>query len=263
MENYISIHQSANQKRRRFVAFCLVFASALFAIYLIRSDSKETRSGKLLLPEKTDNSLSSLVQESPSPFVPQKNVTNEIVQKYGEEVRRLNADKAGKTAVTPSEIITPPEGFLERLLSEDVVEKTLPMQLFVPADVPVVSSTPDKDAAYLKQLGMLFAQVSLPSLPYFSAAEEALLQSSPAPLRAHVRVAQGQLASLLALQVPERALSLHLELLNMWKRRGIIGEALLREDDPLGRLLAVNSLSDVFAREEQLMLFLRALPSTF
>ncbi len=253
MENYISIFQ----KRRRFVAFFLIFMSALFAARLMRGGTPTTASLPSIPRVQTQNrTFAALLGEGVPSSLPRQNKTNEIIQKYGAELRRLNADKAGQAAVTPSEIATPSEQFLEGMLSKEVAQNTLVIPLLAASDVLVVSSTPE----LVQEYGRAYERISSQNIsgnlpPYLTAAYEALLGSRPASLRAHVRAASSQVADLRALAAPETLLPLHLELLNIWNRRAVIGETLLDTTDPLGQVLALNSLTEAMEKENEVVAF--------
>ncbi|MDP3725484.1 MAG: hypothetical protein Q8R20_03390 [Nanoarchaeota archaeon] len=264
MEKYIPIRQSANQKRRRLVAFFLIFASALFAFRLMRGSPKQTAVLELSPSlQKSDRTLTALLKGRVSEPVSEENVTEKIIQKYQEEVFRLNQDKKGKTAISPSEITTPPDEFLAELLSNEVSEDVLSIPLFTSADARIVSSTPER----VKEYAEAYERISSRNLgnqlpPYLTAAYEALLESKPSSLRAHVRAAEAQVSDLLKLQVPDDALPLHLELLNIWNRRALIGNALLDQNDPLKRLLALNALSEAIEKETRVVALMAALSSS-
>lgn len=261
MENYISIRESVYKKRRRFVAFLLILVSVFFAIRLMRGAPREAASlAPSPPPRQSDHTLATLLANRVSEPAPQENVTSEVIKKYGEELFRLNEDKVGQTAVTPSEINTPSEEFLSEILTKDVVSNTLSIPPFTASDVLVVSSTPER----VKEYADAYQRISSGNFgselpPYLTAAYEALLESRPASLRTHVRAASNQVRDLRALQVPEDALPLHLELLNIWNRRVVIGNALLDQNDPLRRVLALNSLSDAFEKENEVVAFFMSL----
>ena len=262
MENYISIRRLANQRRRRLVAFFLIFASAFFAFRLMRSDppKRSALSPPPSLP-RADTTLAALLKNGSQEEGPQENITAEVIQKYQEEVYRLNEDKKGRTAVSASEITTPPDEFLEGLIAERASTGGLPITLFFAKDIRVVSSPPENLATYAREYKSVLSGASADaSSPYLTAVYEALLEARPAGLRLHTREASRLTEELLKISVPEQFLAFHLEMLNLWQRRAHIGTALLNTQDPVGQALALDALSKALQEEERVLAFLKNIP---
>lgn len=179
-----------------------------------------------------------------------ENVTDKVIKEYGEELFRLNQDKTGGGPVSPSQVVAPSEEFLDALVSQEL-DGLLPIPLFTTQDVRTSSGNIEKSTTAYFSSYQQITQKNLRgvTLSFLAAAEEAVAKSRVTSLNAHVSAAEREVRDLLQLKVPEKLAPFHVELLNMWQRRLVIGRALLERDDPLKRVVALNSLSQAMDLE--------------
>ncbi|MDP2704596.1 MAG: hypothetical protein Q8P01_05320 [bacterium] len=179
-----------------------------------------------------------------------ENVTDKVIKEYGEELFRLNQDKTGGKPVSPSQVVAPSEEFLNTLVTQEL-GGLLPIPLFTIQDVRTSSNNTEKGlAAYFTSYQQITQENLRGITPSFlAAAEEAVAKSRVTSLNAHISAAEREVRDLLQLEVPEKLAPLHIELLNMWQRRLVIGRALQERDDPLKRVVALNSLSQAMDLE--------------
>lgn len=249
MEKYISIFR----KRRRFLAILILIVGFLGARAIVKTDpvpapvpqeEPELLTYEDLVGSDSTASLHSGLEE---------NITERVIQKYGEELFRANRDNVGKSGGVVGPLQAPSEEYLDALLTREL-EEELFIPLFNEADVRTLTDASREDEErYIKQYVVITEQnTKTLTDTYLSAAHLASTESQPQSLLIHVGAAEQQINDLLSMEAPDSLVPLHVEFLNAWQRRFVIGKALLDEDDPLGQVQAVDALSSAMEQEANL-----------
>lgn len=253
----------------KLVSLVVVLLGIAVAFYVTSQNNPSSSPTELGASLKTSGALTYKnlfggIPVQKTPGLSDENVTDKVIQKYGEELFRLNEDAVQGGFATSSPLTPPSEEFLGSLLSGEL-DKSLSIPLFQIADIHVRSEKGTEESVRLygqsfqrisdKNLAGLPAQAGL-STPFLSSVSLALFESKPSSLQSHIAAAKAQVDDLLGLPVPKELSSFHLELLNLWQRRFVIGSALLQNDDPLKNMAALNSLSDAMDKEEEVFALL-------
>ena len=184
-----------------------------------------------------------------------ENTTDKLLQEYQEEVFRLNEDKVGQGVEVLPSLTLPDDAFIESLFEKEV-GGSLSIPLFSAEDVRV-STTSSEEAlqAYAQSYGQISERhLNNLDISFLEAAYEVVQFSDSSSMRDHVSVASAHVRDLLELETPESLLPLHLELLNVWQGRHVIGNAFLQsKDDPVKGVLALNTLPQALGRERDLV----------
>lgn len=178
------------------------------------------------------------------------NFTEQVVQRYGEEVLRLNPKGSSANGVA-----LPPTGTLENLIA-NAVEQPLTFPSFTSRDLKTVPLGGKEGlAAYLNtlvaiQTERLGENVSslLGVIARFVSEENAYgLEVARNDMRDYV-------GDLLTIPVPEPLVSFHVGLLNLWEKRVVLADTILKSgDDPLKVVVAVEHLSQTSEEETELV----------
>ncbi len=247
----------------KLVSLVVVLLGIAVAFYVTSQNNPSSSPTELGASLKTSGALTYKnlfggIPVQKTPGLSDENVTDKVIQKYGEELFRLNEDAVQGGFATSSPLTPPSEEFLGSLLSGEL-DKSLSIPLFQIADIHVRSEKGTEESVRL--YGQSFQRISDKNLvglsaPFLSSVSLALFESKPSSLQSHIAAAKAQVDDLLGLPVPKELSSFHLELLNLWQRRFVIGSALLQNDDPLKNMAALNSLSDAMDKEEEVFALL-------
>lgn len=244
-------------KQKRFLfSFLVLFFGALTAIYFLRASSRIAFSpSRQAISFSTYKDLLDTAPRAEPGIDPLKeNVTENLIGEYGKEFFRLNEDKAGKGREALASLTMPDDAFLEGIINKSV-EIPLRLSLFTLEDVHTIStSSPESAQRWADSYQDISTKyVGKLNTHFLTAVSQFVSDSNTSSLQDHLAAYRAEVEELLALQVPRSLAGLHLQLLNVWQRRLMIGATLeLGKDDSLKIPLALNSLSDLVQEEAKL-----------
>ena len=178
------------------------------------------------------------------------NFTERVVQRYGEEILKLNAKGSAASGVA-----LPSEGTLENLIA-DAIEQPLVFPTFSSRDVKTIALegkeglstyfttlTEVQNERLGEEVGSLLGAVAR----FVSEEDGRGLEVARSDMRTY-------LGDLLKVPVPTPLVPFHIGLLNLWEKRIVLADAILKSgEDPLKIVAAAEHLSQTMEEETQLI----------
>lgn len=247
------------RNRRLVIAVCVILLGAGASAWILGAKSGKTTAALFEIIEAGTNAVRFAALGDAAPdsgitadsFLPENSVTKRIFDRYREEVFKANEWGAGTT--TP--ITIPNELMLAKIVSEEVTQ-ALPVPAFARKDIRIAKENSLESAlAYVQNIDRLYKQ-------HFQGTDEFLpviyaAASDPdryeEVLRSYISINSDHIAALLAVPAPLALTDFHIQLLNAFKKREAISNAILDgATDPMKPLAAIEMLETALAEEEQL-----------
>jgi hypothetical protein len=178
------------------------------------------------------------------------NLTEQVVQRYGEEVLKLN-----QRGSSGSSVALPPEGTLENFIA-DTLEQPLSVTLYTARDLHMVPLTNLEElAAYFDTLvDIQHTRFDDLEDPLLTAIARFVETESVSPLESQRSAIAAYLGDILSLAVPSPLETFHLGLVNLWQKRLAYTIAILEsENDPLKVVAATSALAKTADEETGLL----------
>lgn len=190
-----------------------------------------------------------------SPVPVDENITENVVQRYGAEVLRLNPPGTSERSV-----ILPTEDTIETIISDSLL-RPLPV---TSVSVNDIRTTPLADrnsiVAYLDA-------VSAAQRERFGSLNDSLITAvarfidagTRSPLEMQRNAAAAYVDDLLTMPAPMPFSLFHVELINLWNKRLAVANVILaNDDDPFKAVVAVDTLSGLSSEEDRIAELLSA-----
>ncbi len=177
------------------------------------------------------------------------NFTESVVQKYGEEILRINPRGSSASAVA-----LPPEGTLESLIVE-AVERPFVFSSFTERDIRTSSGkTREALVFYLNTIVAIQEErLSEHASSLLGAVARFVSENNGRELELAQNAMRLYIGDLLKISAPAPLASFHLGLLNLWQKRVALTNTILESaDDPLKIVAAVEHLSQTAEEETRL-----------
>lgn len=238
-------------KKRIWAAFLILLAGVVAAFLLLRkNDSGEFE-------------ISLRAGEQPSRFAKllglggeggaEKNLTEEVFQKYGAEILRANQSGSQTDGV-----YVPNDELLEQIINSETANQFVFQKTFTQKDF---QTAPDNSAEtvkkYLQETGATYDRNSS-GKEFLLSVAEMVADNNPDSLREYVSGNRAQIADLLAVRIPPKWMGFQVELANVLNQQAELGEAIMKmETDPLLATLAIQQIEEVSIKEAGLLVMMK------
>jgi hypothetical protein len=181
---------------------------------------------------------------------PSDNLTERVVQKYGEETLKLNADAATNDT---GQIKAPGQSAFDNAFTGSLSQE-IPVKLFELKDLRTFETGDKKDIeAYFKTLSDINNKDSKSvSSDFLSAVARTVTEGNFDGLTGHINMATNYINDLLKVRVPKSWGPWHLSFINLLQKRLTLAGTIIAShtDDPVKVAVAIRQLSDTFDEEK-------------
>lgn len=238
-------------KRRIWAAFLVLLIGAGTAAFLLRKNEAGNFEFSLKTGGETNRFAKLLGLDGESSV--EKNLTEEIFQKYGAEI--LKANQSGSKT---GGVYVPNDELLEVIISQETTNSFTFQKVFTQKDFQTTSDVkPETIKKYLQEIGETYDD-NASGKEFLLSIAEMVADSDSENLRSYISGNRGQIADLLAVRIPSTWIGFHVELANVLNQQAELGEAILKmEDDPFLATLAIQQLEEVSIKEAGLLVMVR------
>lgn len=187
-----------------------------------------------------------------TPFGLENNITETIVQRYGEEVLKLNSP-GSKTGV----VVLPPEGTMESIIAESLQGPFVIPDAYSDRDLRIgVGGGKEAAIAYFTAFEAAYEKsFRTPDEVFLRAAARMIEEGDTRPLSKHIERITKLIGELLAIEVPSTWKMFHVSILNTLTKRKVIAQSIMNiEGDPLKAATALQSLQSLSEEEDRMAL---------
>jgi hypothetical protein len=238
-------------KRRIWAAFLVLLIGAGTAAFLLRKNEAGNFEIGLKTGGETNRFAKLLGLDGESSV--EKNLTEEVFQKYGAEI--LKANQSGSKA---DGVYVPNDDLLDEIISRETANSFVFQKTFTQKDFQTTSDeNPETIKNYLQEIGETYDNNSS-GKEFLLSVAEMVAEGTAENLRKCVAGNRAQIADLLTVRVPATWLGFQVELTNILNQQAELGEAVLKiEEDPLLATLAIQQLEETAMRELGLFTMLK------
>lgn len=238
-------------KRRIWAAFLVLVAGAAAAVLLLQKNeagnfeiSFETGSGQNRFAK-----LLGLDGEGSA----EKNLTEEVFQKYGAEILRAN-QSGSKT----DGVYVPNDELLDQIIDSETARQFNFQKTFTQKDFQTAGDNSGETIKkYLQEIGSTY-EANSSGKEFLLSVAEMVADENPDNLRKYVAGNRAQIAELLAVRVPPKWMGFQVELTNVLNQQAEVGEAILKmETDPLLATLAIQQIEETSIKEAGLIVMVK------
>jgi hypothetical protein len=230
-------------KRRIWAAFLVLLAGAAATALLLQKNEVGDFEISLQAGEPSNRFAKLLGLEGEGSA--EKNLTEEVFQKYGAEILRAN-QSGSKTGG----VYLPKDSLLEEIINQEASKGFTFQKIFTQKDFQTTANnSSDLVKNYLAEIGKTYDQNSS-GKEFLLSVAEMVADNKPENLRKYIAGNRAQIADLLTISVPPTWLGFQVELTNVLNQQAEIGDAILKmEEDPIFATLAIQQIEEVSQKE--------------
>lgn len=238
-------------KRRIWAAFLVLLAGAAATALLLQK--KEVGNFEISLRAGEQSNRFAKLLGLDGTGSAEKNLTEEVFQKYGAEI--LKANQSGSKT---NGVYVPNDELLDTIISQETTNSFTFQKTFTQKDFQTTPDTkPETIKKYLQEIGGTYNNNSS-GKEFLLSVAEMVADGNAENLRKYITSNQAQITNLLTVRTPSTWLGFQVELTNVLNQQIELGEAILKlEEDPLLATLAIQQLEETAIKELGLFTMLK------
>jgi len=178
---------------------------------------------------------------------PSLNITDEVAKEYTKKIVQMNAGGQGDTAN-----ITLPDATAFETIVKDYLSKNIQFREYTEKDIRLLNDdSVQTKKAYFENLQKIQNKLISPLKTNFVYAAALFVTDKKSDeLQKHINVASTYITNVLEISVPKSAKQFHIDLLNIYEKRRILGTTLLENpDDPLKSVVVLQEMEKLNEEE--------------